>query len=152
MATAQMVHEAMSQRCERHETIDQFVKMHACALRRLLKAGGAVDRALEDELLGVAPPADAGKPKAPLSAKLGKAAASWPIDGGASTGDRGGDEDDEKDGMDIQMMQAMMMSMMDTGGASNRAGGDAPQAGRGRAFCPRAQSRSRRIRSTSLGC
>ena len=136
MATAQMVHEAMSQRCERHETIDQFVKMHACALRRLLKAGGAVDRALEDELLGVAPPADAGKPKAPLSAKLGKAAASWPIDGGASTGDRGGDEDDEKDGMDIQMMQAMMMSMMDTGGASNRAGGDAPPGGAGARILP----------------
>ena len=55
MATAQMVHEAMSQRCERHDTIDQLVKLHACALRRLLKACGAVDRALEDELLGVAP-------------------------------------------------------------------------------------------------
>jgi len=96
---------------------------------------GAVDRALEDEVLGVAP-ADAGKPKAPLSAKLVKAAASWPIDGGASTGDRGGDDDDEKDGMDIQVMQAMMMAMMGTGGASSRAGGDAPPGGAGARMLP----------------
>jgi hypothetical protein len=38
--------------------------------------------------------------------------------------------------MDIQMMQAMMMSMMDTGGASNRAGGDAPPGGAGARILP----------------
>ena len=57
-------------------------------------------------------PADARKPKVPLSAKLGKAAASWPIDGGASTGDRGGDDDDEKDGMDMKAALPRMIAII----------------------------------------
>ena len=43
---------------ERKEVTDTFVRQHAGSLRRLLKAGGQVDSALEDELLGLAPRPD----------------------------------------------------------------------------------------------
>ena len=136
MHAAQRVHELVCQRNERKETTDSFVRQSAATLRRLLKAGGAVDAALEDELLGIAPKPDATvalKSPAKQASKAGfKAAAGGALgyDGGATAGgkDRDDDDDDDDDeGMDMQMKMAMMMSMMDKGGAGGS--GDSPGGG-----------------------
>ena len=105
---AQMVQQLIAQQCERKEQTDNFVRGHAVALRRILMAGGVVDAALEDELLGVTPPPpELTVPKRGASKQLG-------YDGGAVAG--GEEEEEEEDGMDLQMMKAMMSSMEDGGG------------------------------------
>ena len=140
MHAAQRVHELVCQRNERKETTDSFVRQSATTLKRLLAAGGAVDAALEDELLGIAPKADTLALKSPKrdaskaggggGFKAGAAAGALGYDGGATAGGGKDDDDDEDDeGMDMQMKMAMMMSMMDKGGAggagSDGAGGAA---------------------------
>jgi len=136
---AQKVHEAMGLRCERKEQADSFVRAHAQSLKRLLDAGGAIDRALEDELLGITTPVEsvagggAAAAPGPLK-KTGSHTGGLGYDGGAAAaGDA--EEDDAADGgggMDMQMMQAMMMSMMDGGGgAGGGAGGGGAQGGSG---------------------
>ena len=52
------VQQLLGEQNERKEVTDTFVRQHAGSLRRLLKAGGQVDSALEDELLGLAPRPD----------------------------------------------------------------------------------------------
>ena len=110
------VQELLGQQNERKEATNSFVRQHAGALRRLLKAGGQVDTALEDELLGVAPPQPEMviKPKAPTMRGT--------YDGGAALAEEEEEEEEEASGgMDMKM--AMMMSMMDGGRAPSN--GDA---------------------------
>ena len=128
------MHELVGQRNERNETTNSFVRASASTLTRLLKAGGAVDAALEDELLGVSPPPDAMTLRSPgreasRAAGFAKAAAEYDGGGGTAAAAVGGaadddDDDDDGGGGDMQMKMAMMMSMMDKGGAGGS--GDSP--------------------------
>ena len=107
------VQELLGQQNERKEATNSFVRQHAGALRRLLKAGGQVDAALEDELLGVAPPPDSALVKPRREGTRG----------GAAPSDGEEEEGEEEGGGAMDMKMAMMMSMMDGGRAPS--GGDA---------------------------
>jgi len=104
----QKAQEVLGAFCERKERTESFVSAHAAMLRRLLKAGGVVDAALEDELLGIAPAADGDKATKAVAALAGG------YSGATTAVDDDEDEDDEMES--AQMMQAMMMSMMSSGG------------------------------------
>ena len=113
------VQELLGQQNERKEATNSFVRQHAGALRRLLKAGGQVDAALEDELLGVAPPPDSALVKPRREGTRGFSG----YDGGAAPIDEEEEEEEEEGGGAMDMKMAMMMSMMDGGRAPS--GGDA---------------------------
>ena len=109
------VQQLLGEQNERKEVTDTFVRQHAGSLRRLLKAGGQVDSALEDELLGLAPrPDSAGmlKPRREGTRGFGG------YDGGALPPTPADEEEEEAAaGGAMDMKMAMMMSMMDGGRA-----------------------------------
>ena len=121
------VHDLLNEQNDRREATESFVRGTAATLKRLLKAGGAVDTALEDELLGVAPPPPAagaeGLPPTPSKVRRNKTGLGY--DGGASAGGGGKEEDEEEEPVDMQTQMAMMMSMMTSGGGGG-GGADAP--------------------------
>ena len=88
------VQELLGQQNERKEATNSFVRQHAGALRRLLKAGGQVDAALEDELLGVAPPPDSAMVKPRREGTRGFGG----YDGGAAPIDEEEEEEEEEGG------------------------------------------------------
>ena len=109
------VQQLLGEQNERKEVTDTFVRQHAGSLRRLLKAGGQVDSALEDELLGLAPrPDSAGmiKPRREGTRGFGG------YDGGALPPTPAEEEEEAAAaGGAMDMKMAMMMSMMDGGRA-----------------------------------
>ena len=122
-AAATKVKEAMQQQCERKEAADRFVKLFSSGLRRALKAGAVVDKALEDELLGVTPPEVAAKPV--KDGALG-------YDGGAAAPSTKDDDDDDDSGtMDMQMMMAQMMSLSSSNSSGGGSGGSGGLGGTG---------------------
>jgi len=137
MDAAAQVQDLIAKRCERKEQTDSFVRGQAATLKRLLKAGGAVDKELEDELLGIAPMADPLNPKRDSSKPKQLGALGY--DGGATAGAADEDEKDEEP-MDMQMMMASMMSMMDQGGSKSAGGVEA--VGGGTAMGPMGPSSS----------
>ncbi len=101
--------------------VRSFIGMRAKELKALLDAGGAVDAALEDELLGTRPPE---KPSLKRALSKGdRRVDSTSSSGGASNGDDDHDGDEGK--MDPAMMMAMMASLMPGGGGSSSGGADA---------------------------
>ena len=119
------VHGLLNEQNDRREATESFVRGTAATLKRLLKAGGAVDTALEDELLGVAPPPTAaGARLPPTPSKVRRNKTGLGYDGGAAAGG-GGKEEDEEEPVDMQTQMAMMMSMMTSGGGGG-GGADAP--------------------------
>ena len=121
------MHDLLNEQNDRREATESFVRGTAATLKRLLKAGGAVDTALEDELLGVAPPPTAagaeGLPPTPSKVRRNKTGLGY--DGGASAGGGAKEEDEEEEPVDMQTQMAMMMSMMTSGGGGG-GGADAP--------------------------
>ena len=123
---ANKVKEAMGERCERKAAADRLAKTFSSALSQALKAGAAVDKALEDELLGVTPLEKVGT-KIVKDGALG-------YDGGATTDSAFSerDEDDQQDSsMDMQMMMATMMSMNTSNSGGGSGGGSSGFAGPG---------------------
>jgi len=121
-AAADKVKAAMSERCERKEAADRYVKAFSSGLRRALKAGALVDSALEDELLGLTPP------EAPAGGRTERGGGVMGYDGGDLP--RAASDDDDEQESDIQMMMASMLSLTaSSGGGGGAAGGGSIGAG-----------------------